>query len=440
MKKNVNLYLFIILLFLLNHSVLNAQITAPGSSSSVETTYPAFPERDSIYIFCTGGQGNMTGTLQAQTALAGTKTFLWEKYNPETLSFETHSTENTDLQTSTISLLPDGGYRVTVSQGENTEIYRAWVFNNWNSANAAIPDSLSNCDSFRLVGSFDSPSLVYYDPATNAPVELTKNVMAEWKTGDVTVASVLSPQFFNPPFTSTDYTLRVYDQFGCEATQTVTYDPIAPHAQFSVDFGDQMPNELEAPLTVQFINESLNADADQYEWFFYRDLDDIKEESENSQNPVDSIMRFSNQENPEFTYEQTGTYMVKLVAKNISESGVCADTFFMPEYIIIQPSFIEAPNVFTPNNDGINDSFVVKFRSMQSIKIQIFNRWGKRIHFWESDDVRGFDDSFSASVWDGKLGGRFASPGVYYYVVEGQGRDNINRKANGFFHLFRGKD
>ena len=64
--------------------------------------------------------------------------------------------------------------------------------------------------------------------------------------------------------------------------------------------------------------------------------------------------------------------------------------------------------------------FVVKFWSMQSIKIDIFNRWGKRVHHWESGDVRGFEGTWTETVWDGRgMGGRYASPGVYYYVVEG---------------------
>ena len=112
----------------------------------------------------------------------------------------------------------------------------------------------------------------------------------------------------------------------------------------------------------------------------------------------------------------------------------------MDDFITIDTSFIAAPNVFTPNGDGVNDLFVVKFWSMKNLKISIYNRWGKRIHFWESSDVRGFGNTYTATVWDGRLGGRYASPGVYYYVAEGKGRDDKNRRARGFFHLFRDKE
>ena len=76
---------------------------------------------------------------------------------------------------------------------------------------------------------------------------------------------------------------------------------------------------------------------------------------------------------------------------------------------------------------------------MKSIKITIFNRWGKVLHVWENNNVPGFTKAVEESVWDGKVGGRMATPGVYYYVAEGRGRDGVRRKASGFFHLFREK-
>jgi hypothetical protein len=79
---------------------------------------------------------------------------------------------------------------------------------------------------------------------------------------------------------------------------------------------------------------------------------------------------------------------------------------------------------------------------MKSVKVTILNRWGKVIHTWESNNVQGFlntAETVPESVWDGKIGGKYASPGVYYYVVEGVGRDDKRRKQAGFFHLFRDK-
>ena len=439
--KNIFPYLFGLLLILTVSTTLQAQISAPGSDNSDKTDYPTFPEIDSIFIFCTNSEIDEIGRLRMTTDLTGTKTFLWEKYNNTSAGFDFYFSESTDAQNSEISGLADGGYRITISQGATTIIKRAWVFNNWTTVDATLPDSTSNCISFKLNGTYTTAQLKYYDLSDNTEIELFKDIKVEWKDGDNIVATALSPTIYEPPTKDTEYTLRVYDQFNCAGTFKITYISIVTKAKFTVDFGEQNPSELEAPLTVNFKNESENGTTDQYEWFLFRDLDEIKQESEGSSAPIDSIMIIAYDENPIYIYENTGVYDVKLVSKHISDLHTCVDTVYIEDYIIIDSSYIKAPNVFTPNGDGVNDQFVVKFFSMQSVKISLFNRWGRKIHYYESNNVRGFEDTWEATVWDGKLmGGRYASPGVYYYVIVGEGRDGSRRHAHGFFHLFREKD
>lgn len=432
MKKRSSLYLLSFTLFFLFSANLQAQITAPGATASDKTNYPAFQATDSIYIFCTENEVTEVADLRATTQLQGTKTFLWEKYNNQTAAFDFYFSESSDAQTSEVTGLADGCYRVTITLGATTETYRAWVFNNWISASGSVAES--NCESFKLVGSFLTATLKYYDLANNTELEVFKDMKVEWKEGDATIATVLAPQIFDPPAQNTDYTFTAYDRFGCAFSTTVAYESVVVKASFTAS-----PMQGEAPLEVTFTNTSENADADQYEWFFFRDLDEIKQEAQNTQQPIDSIMVVAYDENPVFTYENTGIYMVKLVAKRVTELQTCVDTFYMEDYIHVDSSFIAAPNVFTPNGDGTNDNFVVKFWSMKNIKISIFNRWGKKVHYWDKSNIQGFENTWEESVWDGKIGGRYASPGVYYYVVEGTGRDGKKRRAHGFFHLFRDK-
>lgn len=430
--------LFGFLLILLISMTTQAQLSAPGSSASDETNYPVFTETDSIFIFCAGSEFDENGILRMTSNLPGTKTFLWEIYNNATGSFDFFFSESTDAFSSEISGLADGGYRVTVTQGATTIINRAWVFNNWTNAEANITES--NCDYFQLIGEFTTAELKYYDLADQTELTVFKDVKVQWIVEDDIVAAVLSPAIYDPPTKDTDYTLRVYDRFDCEGTRTLTYISIVTKAKFKAEFGEQDPTELEAPLTVSFINESENGSPGQYEWFLFRDLDEIKRESENSQAPIDSILIVAYDDNPIYTYENTGIYNVKLVSKKISEDHVCVDTFYIPDYIVVDSSYITVPNVFTPNGDGINDEFVVKFFSMESVQITLLNRWGRKVHYWESNNVRGFEGTWEETVWDGKLmGGRYASPGVYYYNIIGEGRDGTRRRAHGFFHLFREK-
>ncbi|MFW5831992.1 MAG: hypothetical protein ACOCVA_07050, partial [Prolixibacteraceae bacterium] len=126
MNKSSSFYLFVIILFFFNSNVAVAQLTASGSAASVPTSYPVFPETDSIFIFCTQDEVAEEGALQVQTNLEGTKTFLWEKYNNDAGEFEFYFSESADAQESAVSSLPDGGYRITITQGESAEIHRAW--------------------------------------------------------------------------------------------------------------------------------------------------------------------------------------------------------------------------------------------------------------------------------------------------------------------------
>ncbi len=439
MKKS-RLFGFIYSLLFIFSVPAIGQISAPGSTGSDKTSYPTFQGTDSIYFFCAESEGLEIAALRVNTQLQGTKTFLWEKYNNTSGAFDFYFSESSDAQTSSISALADGCYRVTVTLGSTTAIYRAWVFNNWITTDGSVEES--TCESFKLNGNFDTGNLKYNDLSTNQELDIFKDMKVQWIVEESVVASVLNPQIYDVPAKNTDYILRAYDKFGCEKTTTVNYQSIVTKASFEVDAdwtsADRMVGE--APLEVVFTNTSENGDPNGYEWFFFRDLDEIKKESENSQEPVDSFMIVAYDESPVYTYENTGIYMVKLVSKKVSELQTCTDTFYMEDYIYVDSSFIKAPNVFTPNGDGVNDVFGVKFTSMKSMKITIVNRWGKRVHFWEKSDIRGFNESYEESVWDGKIGNRYASPGVYYYVAEGIGRDDKKRWAHGFVHLFREKD
>ncbi|HYQ57907.1 MAG TPA: gliding motility-associated C-terminal domain-containing protein [Draconibacterium sp.] len=426
--------LFIGFILILSTFSLQAQITSPGADATDVTQYPDFPETDDIFIFCSNDSLSNVGTLTASSGLPGTKTWLWEKYNETTTSFETYFQESSDAATSQITNLADGCYRVTITLGATSETDRAWVFNNWMIAEGEVSES--NCDNFKLNGAISSSVLTYYDLSSNVPVPVNKDVQVEWLEDGNQISTSLNKTVFDPPTKNTNYILRVFDKYACVVQTTVVYESPVTKASFIAD-----PMKGEAPLTVTFSNTSENGTSGYYEWFFYRDLNEIRRESEGATEPVDSVMLVAYDDAPVYTYEKSGTYMVRLVARHLADTSICADTTYMKEYIEVDTSFIAIPNVFTPNGDGYNDDFVVQFWSMQSLEISIFNRWGKRVHYWESGDVSGFEGTWTETIWDGRLmGGRYASPGVYYYVVEGRGRDDKKRSQKGFVHLFREKD
>jgi gliding motility-associated-like protein len=410
-----------------------AQITS-AANEIIPTDYSS-GNQDSIHIFC-GQKGELNAALTAKSPNNEPASFEWQKYNPTTGNFDFISTESSGSSSSTISGLEDGGYRVKVTFASGEKIYTAWVFNNYIEAKAEIPQS--DCNSLTLQGSFDTPKLIYTDLTTGQPKELSKDIKVRWMDAEVVVSRVLVSKVYDPPTKDTDYTLEITDRFGCVVKADIHFLAIATKALFSVSV-----DKGEAPLEVTFNNESKNGDPGKFEWFIFRDLDEIKRESaENNGKVKDSIMVKLFNDSPVYTFENSGSYKVKLVSKKVSELYTCYDTVYFNGYIVADTSFVDAPNVFTPNGDGMNDEFIIKFWSMKEIKISIFNRWGKLLHVWESGNVINFENTVKSvpqSVWDGKVGGKVCTPGVYYYVVEGRGRDNERRRTSGFFHLFRDK-
>jgi len=435
--------LMVVIVCALAPSMGLAQLSS-NANGSVPTVYSGVNvKQDSIYVFC-GLKGEINASLTAKDSIPAS--FEWLKYNVLTRTFDFLSSDISGSTTSTISALQDGAYRVNITPtGGVAATYTAWVFNNYIETTAEITNS--DCNSFTLNGTIEPATLTYVDLGTLQQKVLNKEPKAVWTAVGESLGTGLPYQVFSPPTKNTDYTLTVTDRFGCVSTSVVKYISIVTKATFTATPQEQngVPTgKKEAPLTVDFKNTEECVGC-KYEWFIFKDREKIIRESQaNPGQPVDSFLTKLFSDGPiTYVFENTGSYNVKLVSQKVSEFNTCYDTVYITEPISIDTSFIEAPNFFTPgNNDGNNDKFLIRFFSMKTVKISIFNRWGKMVHVWESNNVQGFgytQVSEPQSVWDGKIGGKLAVPGVYFYVVEGNGRDDKRRKTNGFVHLFREK-
>lgn len=66
------------------------------------------------------------------------------------------------------------------------------------------------------------------------------------------------------------------------------------------------------------------------------------------------------------------------------------------------------PNAFSPNGDGINDTWVIEYlESYPGCTIEVYDRYGHRVYYSE-----GY-----TKAWDGKLNGTPLPVGVYYYII-----------------------
>ncbi|WP_207509993.1 gliding motility-associated C-terminal domain-containing protein [Telluribacter humicola] len=66
------------------------------------------------------------------------------------------------------------------------------------------------------------------------------------------------------------------------------------------------------------------------------------------------------------------------------------------------------PDAFSPNGDGINDSFEIANAKHQVEEIQIYNRWGEIVFY-----SRGY-----TNPWDGVYKGKVVEPGSYTYIIK----------------------
>ncbi|WP_242919535.1 gliding motility-associated C-terminal domain-containing protein [Pontibacter liquoris] len=87
------------------------------------------------------------------------------------------------------------------------------------------------------------------------------------------------------------------------------------------------------------------------------------------------------------------------------------DQVLVMEFRVSVPQLTDfiPPNIFTPNDDGLNDQFEIpglpsEFCSAVFTSITIFNRWGKEV----------YRDTHSSFKWDGKN----VNDGVYFYVID----------------------
>ena len=154
-----------------------------------------------------------------------------------------------------------------------------------------------------------------------------------------------------------------------------------------------------------------------YEWRFSR---------QNEEEPF--LVRYD--ERTDYNFTQSGSYYVELRVSFVLEGDTIDYTMDTPFAISISESYLEAPNAFTPNGDGINDIFKVKtgHRSIVEFRATVFSRWGKKLYEWT--DIEG--------GWDGRAGGHDCPSGAYYLHIEAKGADGRRYHIKKTINLLRG--
>jgi gliding motility-associated-like protein len=144
-----------------------------------------------------------------------------------------------------------------------------------------------------------------------------------------------------------------------------------------------------------------------------------------------------NATNPRARWRWNTDETIKTAGITVTKPGMYAATVTvdgcsMTDTIIVtKDCYVEVPNVFTPNGDGVNDYFFPRrllTKSLATFNLSIYNRWGQLIYETANLDGQG---------WDGAMNGTPQPTGVYIYSIEATFKDGMIEQHKGNVTLLR---
>ena len=196
------------------------------------------------------------------------------------------------------------------------------------------------------------------------------------------------------------YHLRVFD--GCEVTQVF----------FEVIAGSAIEIELaESPVEIRlgdslYIRPLIINDGDELNLTWYKE----------------STLLVSGDQDLELYDLPLSSTVYNIRAENEQ----CIDSVSLEVKVDKSPR-IYAPNVFSPNNDGVNDQFYIQSPDFGLVKnMRIFDRWGRLI--FESRDTVIDKPS---NGWDGTIRDQPVESGMYFWIAEVEFLDGRRQSFSG---------
>ena len=367
----------------------DSTIYNPKASPSTSTLFTVYATEsqgcevsDTVTVLVTSGiTGNITNT--DTVICSGATVQLWATGGTKYTWTPVGGLSSTLIHNPTATVSSTVRYKVEVSNGGNCKGYDSVLI----SVNPA-PEVKVNDTAFCEGGK----AFLYATPLA------TGTYQYEWSTSDTSFSINVSPQV------TKEYYVRVKSS-GCYSlmdTAKVIVWP-APLAKF-----DATPDKGFPPHKVYIQNQSIGAV--NYFWNF-----------------GDNAGITGRSFDTNYVYSDTGTYRIRLIAE--SNFG-CKDTAW--KFVKVTDSLsIYIPNIFTPNEDGTNDTWEVTIIGVSDYSVMIFNRWGEKL--FEQDYTSGTN----VVSWNGRYRGSHVADGVYFfilnYTVRGVGR---NERA-GPIHIVR---
>lgn len=397
-----------------NSLILNYTITVTDKSSTCRST-SVIPMYQNLFkpkvVISNGGvssltckTGSVTLTNQSSTGIpsaTGNPTsspvvgFLWEGPTPQ---------EPLSNSSTYVGLTP-GAYTLTVKDLNNGCV---------NFTTTLIDDGR------------DFPRVTINGPVTRDCGSVSASITPEyldaladmtyrWYAGEGNPGSVNSATL--PTYNPTDIGAYFVEVTSKKSSCSVTASVAVVNGTISTKFEADKTSGF-APLKVNFDNQSRTS------------LDPVDTKVNNA---IKSIWNFGNGTSETYsttvdatvTYSLPGNYIVSLFANK----GSCVQSF-QKTITVELPSKAIIPNIFTPNNDKVNDVFRLEATNLSQVSMVIIDRWGHVVY-----DV----NSTTGNVeWDGKnQRGAECAEGIYFYTIKATGTDGVKYDNKGTITLAR---
>ncbi len=211
------------------------------------------------------------------------------------------------------------------------------------------------------------------------------------------------------PTSTTVYTIVAVNNADCSIPKTVNFTvAVLPNPEAKFVF---LPNYIvlnaldNTPQKLLLENKSNYAN--KYKWFTGNMV------------YLDSTKNFQTQINT------PGVYCFVLEASN--QLG-CKDTVLQcVSAVEDSASLLIIPNAFSPNEDDVNDEFVIIHKNIELRELVIFNRWGNAI----------FTTKTWSQVWQGLQNGKQCDAGTYFYLLKYKTLQGTEKVAKGDVILVR---
>ncbi len=357
--------------------------TTDGCSDTATTAIEIYPVPITDYTTNNVCLNELSSFTNLSYLSSGNMTYQW--------NFGDNS--NTSTQTSpNYTYLQDGSYNVSLislsDKGCTDTITQVLTIYPLPDVNF-IPDQYKGCIDLDI------------DITNNTSISSTNITSYLWNFGDGNTASQNNPSHTYTTAGNYNVYLTATSDKGCvntNDTAVVIEAYSLPVADFSY-----------APDYITIMNPKveftdLSIDANAWNWIL---------EDGNS----------STEQNPKYTYADTGNYTIELWISNVNG---CVDS--ISKSLRIEPEFmLYIPNTFTPNGDQTNDLFFAKGWGIIELSMTIFDRWGNTI----------YTASGLKATWNGTVKGNKAQQEVYLYEFMVKDVFNKNHTYKGKINLVR---